>query len=274
MLLPELEKLLKEIDVRIGKKYISNRIGSSASRKSGRGMDFKESRPYVIGDDIRHIDWNVSSRMNELFVKEYHQENDRTVNVFLDCSSSMFTEGAGRYSRFYLGWQLASFFSLLFYSLGDRIRIIAYSSKPEYVTEILKTRSSIFSVMKKISSFKDAGSSTEHQIPFHFIQNRLKGRNLNYIISDFLNMTSLNTSAGLHQEKEIYGIRVTDPIDTVPAAFFRFFDVRNPESGNSGIFQDSFAKDSRVYKETFLNNSLELKTDQDLAPSLIRFFSL
>ena len=63
VILKELEKLIQEIELKYKKKIRSNRAGSILVNRSGRGMDFKESRVYMYGDDIRFVDWNVSSRM-------------------------------------------------------------------------------------------------------------------------------------------------------------------------------------------------------------------
>lgn len=71
------------------KKFSSTRQGFLAMSERGRGLDFKEVRNYHYGDDIRYIDWNVTSRTGELHTKEFYEERDASIIIFYDISESL-----------------------------------------------------------------------------------------------------------------------------------------------------------------------------------------
>lgn len=86
---PELMHRLDRLDV-ISRKIFAGKLpGERRSKKRGQSVEFDDFRPYVPGDDLRHIDWNVYARLDRLFIKLFREEEDLSVVLVLDCSSSM-----------------------------------------------------------------------------------------------------------------------------------------------------------------------------------------
>ena len=88
MLAPEILAQIKAIQIRTQRLVTDALAGDYESAFKGRGMEFEEVREYQAGDDIRHIDWNVTARMSAPFVKQYREERELTVVLLVDVSSS------------------------------------------------------------------------------------------------------------------------------------------------------------------------------------------
>lgn len=272
MILKELEKLIQEIELKYKKKIRSNRAGSILVNRSGRGMDFKESRVYMYGDDIRFVDWNVSSRMNELYVKLFHEENDRTINLFLDVSKSMSFNGANAYTKFFVGFQFLAFITLLSLNTGDRINIILYSDKVEFVALGIKSKVEAYRILRKIIDFPIA-NKTDHLIPLQYLKNKIPRNSISYIISDFVGITDLTPFRSLLAIHELYGIRITDPIESIEHKVLRNFFVENMETKIGGTYSSTYLSDTNILNEFYRSNLLNLKTDSDLGKSIVRFLN-
>ncbi|MBK8394802.1 MAG: DUF58 domain-containing protein [Leptospiraceae bacterium] len=272
MILKELEKLIQEIELKYKKKIRSNRAGSILVNRSGRGMDFKESRVYMYGDDIRFVDWNVSSRMGELYVKLFHEENDRTINLFLDISKSMSFSGANSYTKFFIGFQFLAFITLLSLNTGDKVNIILYSDKTELVALGIKSKAEAYRILRKVNEFPIA-NKTNHLLPLQYLKNKIPRNSISYIISDFAGITDLTpykTLLGIH---ELYGIRISDPIENLDNNVLKNFFVENIETNSGGIYSSSYKSDSEILEDFFRSNLLNLKTDSDLGKSIVRFLN-
>ena len=100
MLTPEELKQLKRLHIQAGRRVDSPFAGEYRSAFRGQGMEFEEVRPYVPGDDVRHIDWNVTARMNVPHVKEFREERELCLQLVMDVSGSVaFSGGGGESNR-------------------------------------------------------------------------------------------------------------------------------------------------------------------------------
>ena len=88
MLTPELIKKIRRIEIRTRRLVNSSFAGEYHAIFKGRGMEFDEVRPYQSGDEVRTIDWNVTARTGDLFVKRYVEERELTVMLLVDASAS------------------------------------------------------------------------------------------------------------------------------------------------------------------------------------------
>lgn len=272
MILKELEKLIQEIELKYKKKIRSNRAGSILVNRSGRGMDFKESRVYMYGDDIRFVDWNVSSRMGELYIKLFHEENDRTINIFLDISKSMSFKGSNSYSKFFIGFQFLAFISLLSVLTGDRVNIVLYSDKIDFVALAIKSRTDVYKILRRINEISLTGK-TDHLLPLQYLKNKIPRNSISYIISDFSGINDLSPYKTLLEIHELYGIRISDPIENINHPVLKSFFVQNIETSKGGNYSATYSSDSEILEEFYRANLLNLRTDSDLGKSIVRFLN-
>ncbi|MCB1178279.1 MAG: DUF58 domain-containing protein [Leptospiraceae bacterium] len=273
MILAELEVLIRQIEIRKHSKVKTQRSGSIISARAGRGLDFKEVREYIVGDDTRHIDWNVSSRMGELYVKEYHQENDRIINIFLDSSASMFTGGEGNYSKFFIGFQFMAFATLLFLYGGDRIHLCSYSDEIEFISQAIKTKPQAYSILRKFYLKESSRKKTDHLLPFKFIKDKISRNSITYIISDFANLPSLEHYKSLMKIHDLNGIKIFDNIEVLNSDLFKLFFMKNPENGQGGVYHSSKEEDEQIIQDYFKGNLLRLNTKERLAAPIVRYLT-
>lgn len=271
MIFPELAKLIYQIELKKNRKTNTLREGESITQKAGRGLDFKEVREYIFGDDIRYIDWNVSSRMGDLYVKEYHKENDRLVYLFLDESASMFTSGTSDYTKYFIGFQFLAFASLVFLHKGDRIHILTYSNQLNFVSPTLKTKANLYQVLKRLYDKKASHSKTDHTIPFAYLKNKVMRNSLAYVISDFCEIPSLNNFQALRQLYDLNAIRIYDTIEIMETKFFDYFFISNSESTLGGKYKNLHWKDQEELENFFKNKLLNLRADEDISFPIMRY---
>jgi hypothetical protein len=273
MLLPELARLLKQAELKPSLKTITARSGFIQRSKSGRGMDFKEVRNYISGDDTRHIDWNVTSRMGDLYVKEFHIENDQLVNIFLDVSKSMFTGAGEERSKFFVGYQIAFFIALVSIFAGDRVNIVCFSDKQEFSSGILKTREAIYFAFSKIGKLVPVSPFSNHKLPFALLKDKYTRKSISFIISDFYNSQHINIYKSLMYVHDLYGISIFDPIETIDNAIFSMFFVKNPETLLGGKYASSYKEDASLVFSFFGTKLLRVGTNEELGAPILNFIS-
>ena len=271
MLIPELARLLKQVELKPSLKSLTLRSGNILKTRTGRGMDFKEVRNYIFGDDTRHIDWNVTSRMGELYVKEFHIENDRLVNIFLDISASMYTGAGEERTKFFVGYQIAFFISLISVFAGDEVNVICYSESSEFSSGILKTRDSVYHAFSKINSLIPKYRESNHKIPFSLLKDKYTRKSVTYIISDFYGLEDISIYKTLLYIHDMYAISIYDPIETIDNDFFSLFYVKNPESLKGGTYQSTYLMDSKLVYSFFLNRLLRVGTNENLGIPILNF---
>jgi uncharacterized protein (DUF58 family) len=272
MLLKELQALLYEFEVKYKKKPISPRIGQNKLNRIGRGMDYKESRIYSYGDDVRFIDWNISSRMNDLYVKIYHEESDREIIIFLDVSASMNFKASNNRTKFFIAYQILCFISLITIQSGDRVNLVLYSDKIEFKKTGLRTKVQCYSAFKQIQNYK-TNSKTNHLLPLEYLKNSLKKNSIAYIISDFANLNDLSQYKPILNLHEVYSIRIFDPIEEASLSkILKSFSITNLESGTEGYYSSSFKQDELKLKNFNKMNIFSFRTNSNLAKEVVRFF--
>ena len=140
--------LLRKIRLETGKKINAMFAGEYRSAFRGHGLAFDSVREYIPGDDVRSIDWNVSARMNHLFIKEYIEERELSVVFLVDVSASTLF-GSGRSKR----EALLEFVTLMLHLAqmnNDRISVILFSDRVEKFLKPRKGRKFVLKVLDEI----------------------------------------------------------------------------------------------------------------------------
>ena len=169
---PELLQRIKAIQVKTN--YLVNDImaGEYVSAFKGRGMEFSEVREYQPGDDVRLIDWNVTARMNQPFIKEFKEERELTVMLLVDVSSSGEFGSAGKLKN-EVSAEIASILAFAAIKNNDKIGLIVFSDKIEHTIPPKKGKAHIWNIIRTILNFKPEGKGTRYSkgremlVPFH-----------------------------------------------------------------------------------------------------------
>jgi len=159
--------------------------GSYHTVFKGRGIEFSEVREYVPGDDVRWIDWNVTARMDRPFVKQFHEERERTVVVLVDRSSST-RFGSSQRS---LERVAAETTALLAFSASvnqDKVGLMLFSDRMEKWVPPRKGRSHILRIVREVLYHRGQGTGTSLREALERATRMLRRRSLLFVVSDFL----------------------------------------------------------------------------------------
>lgn len=121
LLNPQSAAALEALDVKTRKRFAGRLMGERRSKQRGRSVEFEDYRPYVAGDDLRHIDWNVFARLDRFFIKIFEEEQDLAVHLVMDASASM---EAGRPPKLLAAMRIAMAMGYL--SLVNQNRVAAW----------------------------------------------------------------------------------------------------------------------------------------------------
>ncbi len=261
--------LLKKIKLKMGRKLNTMFVGEYHSAFKGFGLEFDTVREYQYGDDIRNIDWNVSSRMNHLFVKEFIEERELNVVLMVDVSGSL-EFGSGR-SKAEVVLELVTLFLYLAQMNGDRISVLLYTDRVEKFITPRKGRKFILKVLDEIIKFRPEGRGTDTAEAVDFLRRVLKKRSVIFMISDFLDRKEnfLLKTRILGRKHDIIPVQVSDPLERETRFFglTEFMDLETgkvflsdslPEKGNFPLFSEF--------------NTIYLDTREPIEFPILKFF--
>ena len=283
----EATELLKKVRrIEIKTRGLSRHIfaGEYHSAFKGRGIAFSEVRAYQYGDDIRSIDWNVTARFNQPYVKIFEEERELTVMLLIDVS------GSGQFgtSVTFKKDLMPEIAAVLSYSAifnNDKIGVIFFSDKVEKTIHPKKGRKHILIIIRELIDFHTEIRNTNLNEPLRFLTNIIKKRCTAFIISDFIAPDfeeSLKIASNKH---DIVALKIFDKMEnSLPDV--GLVKVLDAESGLEKWVDTSSAATRTAYnnwwnmhiesiKNTFNRCGVdyaELRTDLDYVKPLIKLF--
>jgi len=205
----ELVKKLRKIEIHTSRLANDQLAGSYHSVFKGRGMAFSEVRQYQPGDDVRFIDWNVSARMNDAYVKVFTEEREMTVMLLVDLSASQaFGSAAPKVET------VAEVAALLAFSAiknNDRVGLILFTDRVERFVPPKKGRGHVMRVVTEILNARPEGRGTDLRVALDLLGSLRKRRSVAFLVSDFIAdryERSLRVAARRH---DLIPIQVVDP---------------------------------------------------------------
>jgi uncharacterized protein (DUF58 family) len=285
MLTRELLKKIRTIEI-VTERLVRDRMaGQYHSVFKGAGIAFSEVRQYMPGDDIRLIDWNVSARMNEAYVKLFTEEREMTVLLLVDMSASGRFGSREREKR-ELSAELAAVLAFSAIRNNDRVGLIIFTDEVERFVPPKKGKKHVLRVISEILSFQPKSFRTNVGMGLEFLSRIARRRAVAFLISDYLSPQAhyeraLRIAARRH---DIIPVTVTDPLEEgLPAV--GLVDFLDPETGEVVTFDTSgpearrFARESVAMREgraaLFRRLSLDpiaVRTDRPYLPALTTFF--
>ena len=159
MLPAETFRQVRRIHIRTRRLVDGALAGEYHSVFKGRGMEFAEVREYVPGDDVRTIDWNVTARMGQPFVKQYVEERELTVVLLVDLSAS---GQFGSVTRFKseVATELCAVLTLSAIRNNDKVGLILFTDRIEHFIPPQKGRNRALQVIRDMLVFQPAGRGT------------------------------------------------------------------------------------------------------------------
>jgi uncharacterized protein (DUF58 family) len=205
----ELLKKVRKIEIKT--RRLSDHIfgGEYHSTFKGRGMTFSEVRQYQFGDDVRNIDWNVTARYNEPFVKVFEEERELTMMLMVDVSGSKFFGTKNQFKEVIVT-EIAATLAFSATQNNDKIGLILFSGDIELYIPPKKGRSHVLRIIRELLEFQPKSKDTNVSEAFKFLSNVMKKKAIVFVLSDFIAddyKQNLKIAAGKH---DITGIRVYD----------------------------------------------------------------
>lgn len=274
LLRPELYRLVRLFDVRSRKFLQGKQLGGVQKRGKGRGMEFRDVREYVTGDDIRLIDWNVTSRTGNIHVKEFYQERDIPVLVFVDLSSSITLDS----TLVDCAFQLTLFLGLLHKRAGNRLQILGYGTKWEFVSEPIRSIPDLWrcarALQTRIQELQaDSVTRTDHTLPLSYLQNHTGLHHIAYILTDGSGYPELERFRSLKNRHEIHCFQLTLPppqlyLGEWSRYFFHTDSETDPLIQATGYPWDTRSRDSARAQDFFKTRFYPFAVEQDWIQSI------
>lgn len=230
--------------IEIKAKGFSQQIlaGKYQSRFRGRGMAFSEVRNYNIGDDIRDIDWNVTARHSNPYVKIFEEEREQTVMLLVDMSgSNMWGTTESTKKDFII--EIAATLAFSAIENKDKVGAIIFTDKVEQFITPRSGKKHILSIIRNLISFEPKHHKTDIKIPLDLLLQAVKKRSTVFLISDFL------------QDKDSYKKELFIACRKHDFITIRIADLKEGELPNLGLVR---LQDSETYCSTWVDTSDKL----------------
>ena len=256
----ELLKQVKNLEIKTKNLVEGMESGAYRSRFRGGGIEFSEVREYSAGDDARRIDWNVSARYNDLFVKEFVEEKELNVYVIIDMSAS--NDFGFIKSKKELGFEVAA--SLMFSALknNDRVGMGLFTNSLEKFVPARKGKKHMMQILQELLDYNPKNTNTDIFRSLSELQKNLKRRSVIFIVSDFISESFMKPLKLLKFKHQIILVNISDVRETeIPNIGHAYLE--DAESGEQILVNTSDKKFQEHYsillKKTRDKNEYEIK---------------
>lgn len=280
----ELIKKVRKIEIRT--KALSHQIfsGQYHSAFKGLGMAFSEVRQYDWGDDVRFIDWNVTARFNQPYVKIFEEERELTVMLLIDVSASNLF-GTRQNLKSDLITEIAAVLSFSAIYNNDKVGVIFFSDRIEKFIPPKKGKSHILRIIRELVAYEPVSHQTNIAEALRYLTNAIKKKCTAFLISDFLNTgfdQALKIAANKH---DLVAIQIMDHgEENLPN--IGLLEISDPETGKRFLADTSDTKNRIKYQqwwreqrqkncEIFKKSGIDVAniyTDGDYVKRLIELF--
>jgi len=262
--------LLKKIRLETDKKINTLFSGEYRSAFRGYGLSFDSVREYMPGDEVRNIDWNVSARMDHLYVKEYIEERELSVLFMVDLSGST-DFGMNRKKR----EVILEFLTIMLYLAqlnNDRVSVILFSDRVEKFIRPGKGRKFVLKVLDEVARYRPQSRNTDISSAMDFMQKVMKKRSIVFVISDFLDTSGdyLLRLRLISRKHDVIPVQVYDPNEQ-GMNFFGLTEYLDLETGKT-FLSDSIPVKTEL-PDTGEFSTLKLRTDEQIEIPILKFFS-
>ncbi len=261
--------ILRKIRLQTGRKISTMFVGEYHSAFKGTGLNFEGVREYQYGDDVRSIDWNVSARLDHLFIKEFTEERELSVVFMVDVSGSSGFGSARR--KLDVIHEAAALFLYLSQMNNDRVSVLLFSDRVEKYLRPRKGGKFVLKVIDEMLRCRPEGKGTDIGAACEFVSRVQKKRSVVFLISDFLENGDNYRLRLKHLSKkhDIIPIQVSDPLERRGTHFglTEFLDLETGE-----VFLSDSLPDDLAFPELQDFNSIKLTTAEPIEPAVMAFF--
>ena len=284
MLPREILKKVKRIEIRTRGLVDSFFGGEYHSSFKGRGMTFSEVREYQPGDDVRLIDWNVTARSGNPFIKIFEEERELTVFLIVDISSSG-AFGSENYLKKTVGAEIASVLGFSAIKNNDKVGLILFSNDIVKYIPPKKGKSHVLRVIRELLYTNSEGKRTCIGNVLDFVMKVSKRKSVVFLLSDFIDENYWDSLKIVNRKHDFVGIKISDPFE-VNFPNVGMLKAEDPETGSVFWIDTSNYSDlknmndsNRKKVDSFLKRTkksgidiVSISTSNDYIEPLMKFF--
>ena len=280
----ELLKKVRKIEIKT--RRLSDHIfgGEYHSTFKGRGMTFSEVRQYQFGDDVRSIDWNVTARYNEPYVKVFEEERELTMMLMVDVSGSELFATTNQFKKDVLT-EISATLAFSAMQNNDKVGLILFSDEVELFIPPKKGKSHVLRIIRELLEFKPKSKETNIGEALKFLTNVMKKKAIVFVLSDFIADDYDNTLRIVGNKHDVTGIRVYDEKEEyIPN--LGMIQVEDTETGQVKLINTSAKKVRHEYwryhleKVDYFNNAftksgsgvIDCRVDESYVKKLLGYF--
>jgi uncharacterized protein (DUF58 family) len=258
--------------------------GEYQSAFRGRGMEFAEVRPYQIGDDVRNIDWNVSARMQDTYVKVFEEEREQTLMLLVDVSASG-DFGSQPKAKREIAAEIGALVAFSAVQNGDKAGMLLFSDEVEQFVPPRKGRRHVLRLIRDVFSCEPSSRGTDLAAAFRYVLRVLRRQAVVLVISDFFDDGYADTLRALAHRHDTVGVHLQDPREEeLPDV--GLVDLTDAETGETRVLDTRSKEARRAFRERAYEQQRRVKrelrraqaghipvrTDKDYLDPLVRFF--
>ncbi len=280
----ELLKKVRKIEIKT--RRLSDHIfgGEYHSTFKGRGMTFSEVRQYQYGDDVRSIDWNVTARYNEPFVKVFEEERELTMMLMVDVSGSEFFGTVDRFKRVVLT-EISATLAFSALQNNDKVGLILFSDEVELFIPPKKGKSHVLRIIRELLEFEPKSHQTDISGALKFLSNVLKKKSIVFVLSDFMAADYEHNLRITGKKHDLTGIRVYDPMEE-ELPDLGVVSIKDAETGKiqwvnthsrkvREAYSGYYGQQVAYFRETFTRagcGQLDCRVDESYVKKLLGYF--
>ncbi len=281
----EILRKMRRIELQTKRLVESSFAGQYQSVFKGRGMNFEEVRPYAPGDEIRTIDWNVTARTGEPYIKKFNEEREVTVMILLDVSASG-NFGSVNESKREVGAEVAALLAFSAIYNNDKVGLILFSNQIELFIPPKKGRLHHLRLIREMFFFQPKSRKTDIAQAVEFLNRVLTRSAIVFMISDFFDGDFSRPLTVAAKRHDMIALPIFDPVEE------SFPDVgvitlQDPETGeqlelntSAHAFRTAYQREVEQQKKKLFHlfgahhiDAIALRTDEDYLPLLRSFFA-
>jgi uncharacterized protein (DUF58 family) len=284
MIPKEILQKVRRIEIRTRSVVDAILSGEYQSVFKGRGMEFSEVRTYIEGDDVRSVDWNVTARMGQLYVKKHVEERELTVMLVVDASSS---GHFGTVERFKdeVAVELCALLAFSAIKNNDRVGLIIFTSDVETYIPPKKGKNHVLRVIRELLYFKPVKPGTNIGAAIEFLNRVITKKSVVFLVSDFCASGFEVPIRVAGRRHDFVAISIADPREkNLPDV--GLIELLDPETGAATLVDSrdaslrrAFAAESerrsRELSAFFRANGIDeipISTEADYVDPLVKFF--
>ncbi len=277
-------KRIRALEIKVKHLVDEAFAGSYHSVFKGQGMNFEEVREYQPGDEIRSIDWNVTARLSQPYVKLFTEERELTLTLIVDLSASG-NYGSARFSKREVAAEIAATLAFSAIRNNDRVALIIFTDEVELFISPGKGRSHVLRVIREVLYHEPRSRKTNIAAALGYLNRVIHRRSIAFLISDFHAGDCSRDLALTSRRHDLTAIQIRDPLEESLPRIGRVM-LEDQESGEllevntssqavRSRFETQAKEHQEALEEQFLRNGIDhisLATDEDYLPPLRQFF--